>query len=93
MLDLLVGVAIVVGLLGIVIPVLPGSILIGLAVLVWAIGTGTTTAWWVFAASAALQSPARASLADRPATPAAGVPNRSLVIAGVAGIVGFFVVP
>ena len=34
MLDLLVGVAIVVGLLGIVIPVLPGSILIGLAVLV-----------------------------------------------------------
>lgn len=95
MLDLLVGVAIVVGLLGIVIPVLPGSILIGLAVLVWAIGTGTTTAWWVFAASAALLV-AGASvtwLITARNTRAAGVPSRSLVIAGVAGIVGFFVVP
>ena len=95
MLELFVGVAIVVGLLGIVIPVLPGSILIGLSVLVWAIAIGTPAAWWVFAACAALLV-AGATItwfltAHR--TRAAGVPGRSLVIAGVAGIVGFFVLP
>ena len=53
-LTLLVGLAILVGLVGIVIPVLPGSILIGLAVLVWAVMTGTVLSWWVFAAVALL---------------------------------------
>ena len=40
--DLLVGLAVLVGLLGIVVPVLPGSILILGAVLVWAVAHATT---------------------------------------------------
>lgn len=95
MLQLLVGLAILVGLAGIVIPVLPGSILIGLAVLVWAVTTGTTAAWLVFAGCAVLLA-AGATVTffiTTRRTRAAGVPQRSLIIAGLAGIVGFFVVP
>jgi uncharacterized protein YqgC (DUF456 family) len=93
--QLLVGLAILIGLVGIVIPVLPGSILIGLAVLVWAVLTGTQAAWLVFAICAVLLA-AGATITwilTARHTRAAGVPQRSLVIAGLAGIIGFFVVP
>ena len=95
MLELLVGLAIVVGLVGIVIPVLPGSILIGLAVLVWAVVTGTQAAWLVFALCAVLLAGAAfvTWIITTKRTLAAGVPQSSLVLAGLAGIVGFFVVP
>jgi len=94
-LELLVGLAILVGLVGIVIPVLPGSILIGLAVLVWAVVTGTPAAWLVFAISALLLASGAfvTWIITAKRTRAAGVPQSSLVIAGLAGIVGFFVVP
>jgi uncharacterized protein YqgC (DUF456 family) len=46
--ELLVALAIAVGLVGIVVPVLPGSVLILGAILVWAWSTGGTTAWLVF---------------------------------------------
>jgi uncharacterized protein len=94
-LELGVGLAILVGLVGIVIPVLPGSILIGLAILVWAAFTGTPAAWLVSGVCAVLLA-AGATLTwviTTRNTRAAGVPQRSLVIAGLAGIVGFFVVP
>ena len=95
MLTLLVGLAIVVGLLGIVIPVLPGSILIGLSVLVWAFATGTATGWWVFAGVAALLIAGSLItwFVTAHHTRSAGVPNGSLVLAGLAGIIGFFVIP
>ncbi|MFD6463958.1 DUF456 family protein, partial [Streptomyces roseolus] len=44
-----VGLAILIGLLGIIVPILPGVILIFGAILVWAIMTGGATAWTVFA--------------------------------------------
>lgn len=95
MLELVVGLVILIGLVGIVIPVLPGSILIGLAILAWAAFTGTPAAWVVFGICALLLA-AGATLTwiiTTRHTRAAGVPPRSLVIAGLAGIVGFFVVP
>ncbi len=95
MLELVVGLVILVGLAGIVIPVLPGSILIALAVLAWAVVTGTSAAWLVFAACALLLA-AGATITwfiTARHTQAAGVPKTSLMIAGFAGIVGFFVVP
>lgn len=93
--EVLVGLAIVVGLVGIVVPILPGALLIFGAIAVWAIVEGTGSAWAVFGvASAALVVsgvvkytwPGR-RLRD------AGVPTRSLVVGGLLGIVGFFVVP
>ncbi len=92
---ILIGLAIVVGLLGIVVPVLPGSILIGLAGLVWAILHQTPAAWMVFAAMVVLLGVGSVTTYVLTArrTQGAGVPLSSQLGAAVAGIVGFFVIP
>jgi uncharacterized protein YqgC (DUF456 family) len=93
--ELLVGLAILVGLVGIVVPVLPGSILILGAVLVWALEVSTGTGWAVFAVATTLLvigGIVKYALPGRHLK-AVGVPNRSLVAGGLLGIVGFFVIP
>jgi uncharacterized protein YqgC (DUF456 family) len=93
--ELVVGLAILVGLLGIVVPVLPGSILILGAVLVWATEDGSRTAWTVFSVVTlllVLGTVVKYAVPGRQLK-AIGVPNRSLLAGGVLGIVGFFVVP
>jgi uncharacterized protein len=50
--EVVVGVAIAVGLIGILVPVLPGSALILLAILLWALELGSATGWAVFAVAA-----------------------------------------
>jgi uncharacterized protein YqgC (DUF456 family) len=93
--DLLVGLAVLVGLVGIVVPVLPGSILILGAVLLWAVQSSTSTGWVVFAVATTflvLGGIVKYVVPGR-GLKAAGVPNRTLVLGGVLGIVGFFVVP
>ena len=93
--DLLTGLAIAVGLVGIVVPVLPGSVLVLVAILVWAVLTATATGWAVFAVATLLLAagavvkyavPGRRLKAD-------GVPNRSLLAGALLGVVGFFVIP
>jgi uncharacterized protein YqgC (DUF456 family) len=96
--DVLVGLAVLLGLLGlvgIVVPVLPGSLLILAAVLVWAVEEASAAGWGVFSAVTVLLAagavvkyavPGRRLRAD-------GVPTRTLVLGGVLGVVGFFVVP
>lgn len=89
------GVAILVGLVGIVVPVLPGSLLIAAAVLVWALDSEQGAAWAVFAVVVILLTLGWAAtyvVAGRRMS-ASGVPKRSLIVAGLAGIVGFFVIP
>ncbi|WP_426244331.1 DUF456 domain-containing protein [Nocardioides sp. LHG3406-4] len=90
-----VALAIAVGLAGIVVPVLPGSVLVLGAILVWAVAVGTTSAWAVFSLAAVFlvvgtvvkyAVPGRRLKAD-------GVPNSTLLLGGVVGIVGFFVIP
>jgi uncharacterized protein YqgC (DUF456 family) len=93
--DLLVGLAVLVGLVGIVVPVLPGSLLILGAVLVWSVVTATTTGWLVFAVVTTLLvvgGIVKYAVPGR-GLRTAGVPNRTLVAGGVLGVVGFFVVP
>lgn len=95
MTDTLVGLAILVGVVGIVVPVLPGSILILAAVLVWSIAASTTTGWLVFAVVATflvLGSIVKYAVPGR-GLRTAGVPNRTLLAGGLLGVVGFFVVP
>jgi len=93
--DLLTGLAIAIGLVGIVVPVLPGSVLVLVAILVWAVLTSTVIGWATFAVATLLLAvgavvkyavPGRRLKAD-------GVPNRSLFAGAVLGVVGFFVVP
>ena len=93
--ELLVALVILLGLVGIVVPVLPGSILILGAVLVWAISDGSGTAWTVFALATTLLMIGAVVKYVVPGRGlrASGVPNRSIVLGGLLGLVGFFVVP
>lgn len=93
--ELLVGLAVLVGLVGIVVPVLPGTVLILVAVLVWTVDVSSTTGWLVFAAVAMLLG---GGAVVKYAVPgrrlqAAGVPTRTIVVGGLLGLVGFFVIP
>ena len=89
-----VGIAILVGLVGIVVPVLPGSLLVGAAVLVWAVDKGGA-AWAVFVAVALLLAAGWAASYAVPGKriAASGVPRSTFVVAGLLGVVGFFAIP
>jgi uncharacterized protein YqgC (DUF456 family) len=93
--ELLIGLAVVVGVLGVVVPVLPGTLLILGAVLAWAVASGTAQAWAFFALAAVLLvsgAVVKYALPGR-SLKAAGVPSRTLVVGGLLGLVGFFVIP
>ncbi|MCX5041975.1 DUF456 domain-containing protein [Aldersonia sp. NBC_00410] len=93
--ELLVGLAILIGLAGIVVPIVPGTVLIAAALLVWAIVVGTATAWTVVGVGLALLVVSGVVKYTWPGRRLrdAGVPNRSIIVGGLLGIVGFFVVP
>jgi len=95
MTEALVAVAVLVGLAGIVVPVLPGSILILGAVLVWAVQIGTPTGWTVFAVATTflVVGAVVKYVAPGRGLRTAGVPNRTLMVGGLLGVVGFFVIP
>ena len=86
---------VVVGLVGIVVPVLPGLLLVLAGVLLWALTDGSTTAWVVFGLSvlvAALGYVLQYTLPGRRMRER-GVTGSTLALAVVFGIVGFFVIP
>ncbi|ROZ88765.1 DUF456 domain-containing protein [Gordonia sp. OPL2] len=92
--ELLVGAVILVGLLGIVFPVLPGGLLVMAAIGVWAALVGGW-AWAIFAAAAVvilLGEVVKYFVAGR-SLRSAGIPNVTIAVGGVLGIVGFFVIP
>jgi uncharacterized protein YqgC (DUF456 family) len=91
----LAGVAIFVGIIGIVVPILPGAILSLAAILVWAIVVHSPGGWIVFAICGVLIG---ASQVVKYVVPErrlreAGVPRRSMFFGVVLGIVGFFLIP
>ncbi len=93
--DLIAGAVIVVGLVGVVVPLLPGTLLVAGAVLGWAAVVGETTAWVLAAAALgvlALGTVVKYAVPHRRLR-ASGVPTRTLVAGGLLGLVGFFVVP
>ena len=95
LLNLLVAVALLVSAAGIIVPILPGTVLALVALLVWAVVTGGTVAWSAFAMMAlvlALGQILKYLLPHKSMT-AAGVPGRSILVGGIAAIVGFFVIP
>ena len=91
----LVALVIAVGLVGIVVPLLPGTLLVFGAIAVWAVVENNVTAWVTLGAVAALLA---ASTLIKYLWPmrrmrAADVSTWSLVAGAVLGIVGFFVIP
>ncbi|WP_286930113.1 MULTISPECIES: DUF456 domain-containing protein [Aeromicrobium] len=94
-LDLLVALAILAGLVGAAVQVIPGGLVVGTSVFVWGAVTGGTLGWSVAAVAVVLTVAAlvlKYLLAGR-YLKARGVPNRSLLVGAVLGIIGFFVIP
>ncbi|MDN5893298.1 MAG: DUF456 domain-containing protein [Nocardioides sp.] len=95
LLEVGISLAIALGLVGIVVPLLPGTGLIGIAVLVWAWTTGGSTAWVIFSIVAVwllLGTIVKYAVPGRQMT-RAGVPSSTLLLGGLLGVVGFFVIP
>lgn len=93
--EVLVGAVIAVGLVGILVPAVPGALLVLVAILVWASEVATLTSWLLFGAAAAciaVSQIVKFTLPGRRMVDA-GVPRASLLVGALAGIVGFFVIP
>jgi uncharacterized protein YqgC (DUF456 family) len=93
--EVLVALVIAVGLVGILVPLLPGSVLILGGVLVWAWYVGGATAWVVCAVVAAvlLVGTVVKYLMPNRRLKDAGVPASTQWVGAAVGVVGFFVVP
>jgi uncharacterized protein YqgC (DUF456 family) len=93
--DLLVGLAILVGLAGVVVPVLPGLVLVLAAILFWALERQDTLAWAVLGVAAGLFCAGQVAKYLLPGRRLkdAGIPARTTLAGVLLGIVGFFVVP
>jgi uncharacterized protein YqgC (DUF456 family) len=92
----LCGLAIALGIVGVIVPVLPGLLLCWAGVLVWAIFADGGWGKWLVLGIVTLV--AAAGTVIKYAWPGrnlkrTGVPNSSLVAGGLLGLVGFFVIP
>ena len=93
--EVLVALAILVGLVGVIVPILPGLVLVLAAILVWAISEGSATGWTVFAVAALLIV---AGSVVKYAVPShrlktTGIPSSTTWFGVAVGVVGFFVIP
>ncbi|UGY94260.1 DUF456 domain-containing protein [Streptomyces gobiensis] len=91
----LVGLVMLLGLLGTVMPGVPGPLVVWAAVFWWAMAVRSGVAWWVLIAATGvlLINQAVQLLLPKRRLRAAVVRRRSLLLAGGTGIVGFFIVP
>jgi uncharacterized protein YqgC (DUF456 family) len=94
-LTLIVGVAILGGLVGTLLVVLPGILVVWGAVLAWALLDDNPWRWAVLALATALLAAATVLKYLLPGRhlSESGVPGWSIAVAGAAGVVGFFVIP
>jgi uncharacterized protein YqgC (DUF456 family) len=92
---LLVALVIFVGLVGIVVPLLPGTLLVLAAIAVWAVAEHNVTSWVTLGVVTALLAASTLIKYLWPARRmrAADVSTWSLVAGAVLGIVGFFLIP
>lgn len=94
--QVLVGLVMVVGLIGVAVPILPGLLLVLAAALWWTIADGGgALRWTVFGLIAAVfvLGTVLKYLVPARRTSAAGAANRSMVIAVLLGVAGMFVIP
>ena len=86
---------IVVGLIGIIVPVLPGLVLVLGGVLVWALLENSPRAWTIFAVSAVIAVAGYVLQSTLPGRRMRerGVSSSTLFLAMVFAVVGFFVIP
>ena len=92
---ILVAVAIAVGLVGILVPLLPGTLLVWAAIAVWSFVEATTAAWVVLGVATALLGAGVLIKYLWPARrmKAADIGGRTMAAGAVLGIIGFFAIP
>ncbi len=90
-----VGLAIAAGIVGIVVPVLPGAVLAWAAIAVWALADGSATALAVLAIATMLIGGAQVVKLLVPGRRLrdAGVPRQSILAGLLVAVIGFFVIP
>jgi uncharacterized protein YqgC (DUF456 family) len=91
----LAAVLVAAGIVGIVLPVLPGLVLVVAGVGVWAVARGDVVAWTVLGIVVAIVivgSVVKYLVPGRRLRDA-GVPGRTIAAGAVLGVVGFFVIP
>ncbi len=93
--EVLVGLVIAIGLVGVFIPVLPGLFLVWGAIAVWALADSSPVGWTVLAVATALLAGGTVVKYVVPGRRLrqAGVPWVSTATGVVLGLVGFFVIP
>lgn len=92
--DVVCGVAILVGLAGIVVPILPGTLLMAVAMLAWAAEYGGRVAWGFAIAAVLVLAVGQVVKYALPGKRLkATVPTSTLLVGGVGAVVGFFVIP
>jgi uncharacterized protein YqgC (DUF456 family) len=92
---IIVGLTIATGIVGIVVPLLPGALLAWAAIAVWALAVGGATAWAVLGVATLAIGGAQVVKLVVPGRRLrdAGVPRRSIVAGLVLAVVGFFLIP
>lgn len=91
---LLVGLAMVVGLVGVVVPLLPGTALVLAAGVVWAVLSEGTGRWVIVSLMAALFVVGLVAKYALPGRRLSGqLPRRTLLYGGLGALVGFFLLP
>ncbi|MET7901110.1 DUF456 domain-containing protein [Streptomyces sp. NPDC005336] len=91
----LCGLVMLLGLIGVVVPGVPGPPIVWAGVLWWSMAEKTALAWTVLAGATALLLLSQALKWLLPARrlSGAGITRRTFLLAGAAAIVGFFVLP
>ena len=92
---MLAAVLVVAGIVGIVLPILPGLLLVVAGVGVWAVGRADVVAWTVLGIVVAivLVGSVVKYLVPGRRLRDSGVPGRTIAAGAVLGVVGFFVIP
>ena len=92
---ILTAVLLLVGCLGVILPVLPGSVTIVVGLLVWAFTVQAVEGWVVLAVGSvlALVGMAASAVLTGARLKRRQIPNRSLLYAAVGAVVGLFLIP
>lgn len=92
---LLIGLVLLFGLCGAVLPGLPGPLMVWAAVLWWSSDEGTSRSWWVLVTATAVLLVSQAVRWLLPAADrrGAGLRRRQLLLAGGTGTLGFLLLP
>lgn len=93
--EVLVAVAVAIGLVGVLVPMMPGSLLVGVAILGWGLSADAAAAWVVVACAISLLGIGEVVkyLVPGRRLREAGVSTGTMLAGAVLGVVGFFVIP